>query len=114
MNHQRGPWAIQHLRKKSERYAYAKRGKAHIEQVQSCYHVFVPYHPDWPIKARELGADWRYRSQIWTFPGRVSLRQILNLLIRVFGESILDDGWRLRRESLNAKATIEEKMRDGI
>lgn len=109
----RGFFKKANTRKQTARTAVTASGKAHIAVTAGRFQVAVPYHPDWPGKARELGGRWRHRTAFWSFPYN-SRRVILQWLVRVFGVNILTPSWEETRQNLNAQATPEEKMREGL
>ena len=55
-----------------------------IRQAQGRMQVVVPYHKDWPAKARALGGRWRRRSAVWSFP-IASRHIVVEALVQVFG-----------------------------
>jgi hypothetical protein len=58
-----------------------------IKYAGSRMQVKAPFHYQFRKGAIELGGRWRYRSAVWSFK-RTSQRLVLELINRVFGESV--------------------------
>lgn len=60
-------------------------GKVCVRKVDSRIQVSAPYRDEFVTEARKLGGRWRYRSEVWSFPGSV-IRELDALITRIYGE----------------------------
>lgn len=75
--------------RRAEYDAIRRVGKVRLRGAGTRLHVIAPESSAFAVGARELGGRWRYRSQVWTFPGHAR-RLVVGLIERTYGAEALE------------------------